>query len=94
MDLRYLHLLVIIGSTCQYGPKQFLFLVRKAPGVVVADMSLGILQGTAAFVADVSLMTILQDWARVSIQARHCFSICITMTDWYKEFICSVLFRA
>ena len=60
--------------------------VRKVLSVVKAHMSPGSLQGvaaSAALVADVSLVTILQagDWTRVSTPARHYFSTYITTTD-------------
>ena len=60
-------------------------------------MSLGSLWGaaaSAALVADVSLVSILQagDWARVSTLARHYFFSYITTTDWHQDSVlCAVL---
>ena len=53
-------------------------------------MSLGSLQGvaaSAALVAGVSLVTILQadDWTRVSTPARHYFSTYITTMYWHQD---------
>ena len=60
--------------------------VRRVLCVAKAHMSLGSLCGiaaSAALIAGVSLVTILQagDWARVSTPARHYFSTYITTTD-------------
>ena len=57
--------------------------VRKVLCVAKAHMSLGSVWGAAAFVASVSLVSILQagDWARVSTPAKHYFSTYITITD-------------
>ena len=49
---------------------------------------------SAALVAGVSLVTILQagDWARVSTLARHYFSTYITTTDQHQDSVqCAVL---
>ena len=49
---------------------------------------------SAAFVAGVSLVTILQagDWARVSTPARHYFSTYITTMDQHQDSVqCAVL---
>ena len=50
-------------------------------------MSLGSLFGAAAIAAGISLVSILQagDWARVSMLARHNFSMDITNADWHQE---------
>ena len=64
--------------------------VRNILCVAKAHMSLGSLWGvaaSAALVAGVSLVTILQagDWARVSTPARHYFSTYITTTDQHQD---------
>ena len=64
--------------------------VWKVLSVAKAFMSLGSLWGisaSAALVAGVSLVTILQagDWTRVSTPARHYFSTYITTMDWYQD---------
>ena len=65
-------------------------LVRKALGIAKAGMSLGTLQGavvSAAFVAGVSLVSILQagNWTRVSIADTHYFSAYITVMYWHQD---------
>ena len=64
--------------------------VQKVLSVAMALMSMGSLQGvaaSAALVAGVSLVTILQagDWTRVLMPARHYFSTYITTKDWHQD---------
>ena len=64
--------------------------VRKVPCVAKAHMSPGSLGGaaaSAALVAGVSLVSMLQagNWARVSTPARHYFSPYITTVDQHQD---------
>ena len=85
---------LFLGNNRQHWPvhaKTISAWVRKVLSVAKAHMSLGSLWGvaaSAALVAGVSLVTILQagDLARVSTPARHCFHTYITTTmDWHED---------
>ena len=84
---------LFLGNNRQHLPvcaKTISSWVRKVFCVAKAHMSLGSLwkvAASAALVAGVSLVTILQagDWARVSTPARHYFSTYITTTDWHQD---------
>ena len=91
---------VFLGNNRQHRPvcaKTISAWVWKVLSVAKAHMSLGSLQGAAAFaalVAGVSLVSILQagDWASVSTLARHYISPYITTTDWHQDSIwCAML---
>ena len=84
---------LLLGNNRQHWPvcaKTISSWVQKVLSVAKAHMSPGSLWGvasSAALVAGVSLVTILQAgaWTRVSTPARHYFSTCITTTDWHQD---------
>ena len=87
------------GNNRQHQPvcaKTISSWVRKVLCVAKAHTSSGSLWGvaaSAALVAGVSLVTILQagDLTRVSTSARHYFSTYITTTDQYQDSVQHVM---
>ena len=79
-----------MGNNGQHRPvcaKTISSWVRKVHCVATTHMSLGSLQGAAAVVAGVSLVSILQedDWVRVSTPVRPLFFTYITTMDWHQD---------
>ena len=82
-----------LGNNRQHRPicaKTISSWVRKVLCVAKAHMSpvsLGVAAASAALVAGVSLIFILQagDWTKVSTLARHYFSPYITTTDQHQD---------